>query len=126
VDLASALLAQQRVDEAAEVLAEARALRPDDPRILARAGYAAARGGDRAAARHALATLEAQGRTRYVTPVDPAIVLLALGRHDEALARLEQAHAARDTWVPWLRCWPLFDELRGEGRFERVIPGMGG
>jgi predicted Zn-dependent protease len=124
IDAASALLAQQRPAEAAAVVAEARAARPSDPRLAALAGYAAARLGDAAGARQALDLLEGQGRVRYVTPVDPAIVLLGLGEREAALARLEAARDERDTWVPWLRCWPLFDELRGEPRFERLVAAV--
>jgi hypothetical protein len=112
VDLASALLAQEDAAGAGVVLTEARALRPDDPR-LARWPLRAARSGDRDTARGALATLDALARTRYVTPVDRAIVRLGLGERDAALGALEAARDERDTWVPWLRCWPLFDELRG-------------
>jgi Flp pilus assembly protein TadD len=125
VDLASALLALGRPGEAGAVLAEARALRPDDPRVVALAGFAAARAGDAAGARAALADLDALARTRYVTPVDPAIVLLGLGERDAALDRLDAARAERDTWVPWLRCWPLFDELRGAPRFDALASEVG-
>jgi serine/threonine-protein kinase len=124
VDLASALLARSCVAEARAVLAEARGVRPQDSRLLALSGYAAARDGDRAGAARSLAELDAQAADRYVTAVDPAIVLLGLGHHDAAFARLEAAEEARDTWVPWLRCWPLFDEMRDSPRFERLSSGL--
>jgi serine/threonine-protein kinase len=125
VDLASALLAQEDAAGAGVVLTEARALRPDDPRLAALAGFAAARSGDRDTARGALATLDALARTRYVTPVDRAIVRLGLGERDAALGALEAARDERDTWVPWLRCWPLFDELRGTPRFDALAAVSG-
>jgi serine/threonine-protein kinase len=125
VDLASALLATGRVAEAAATLEQARAIRPADTRILALSGYAAARAGDHPAAWQYLGALGELAADRYVTPVDPAIVLLGLGERDAAIGELEAAHAARDTWMPWLRCWPIFDDLRDDPRFPALLPGPG-
>jgi hypothetical protein len=57
--------------------------------------------------------------------VDRAIVRLGLGERDAALGALEAARDERDTWVPWLRCWPLFDELRGTPRFDALAAVSG-
>ncbi len=121
VDLASALLALDRAAEAAAVLADARQAHPTDTRLAALAGHAAGRLGDAAAARRALAELDALARSRYVPDVEPAIVHVGLGEPDAALARLAAARDARDPWVPWLRCWPLFDDLRDDPRFARLL-----
>lgn len=125
VDLASALLGQNRAAAAREVLQEGRAIRPDDSRLLALWGYAAAAAGDAATARGALAELRALAARRYVTPVDAALVLVALGEHDAAVAEIAVAHEARDPWVPWLRWWPLLDPLHEHPGFARLLPSVG-
>jgi hypothetical protein len=78
--------------------------------------------GDGAGARQTLAALDAHGRERYVTPIDEAIVRIGLGERDAALDALAAAHEARDTWVPWLQCWALFDPLRDHRRFAALVP----
>ena len=124
VDLASALLAKNEGPAAVRVLDEARAIRPGDTRLLALSGCAAAAVGDVERARHALAELRDHPEGRYVTPVDMALVLVALGEHDAAIAELEVAYEARDQWVPWLRWWPLFDPVREQAGFARLLPGI--
>jgi TolB-like protein len=124
VDLGSALLGQSQAAAALEVLQEGRAIRPGDSRLLALWGHAAAVLGDAAAARGALSDLRTLAARRYVTPVDAALVLVALGEHDAAVAEIAAAHEARDPWVPWLRWWPLFDPLREHPGFARLVPGV--
>jgi serine/threonine-protein kinase len=124
IDLASAHLARNEPTDAVAVLDEARAIRPGDTRLLALSGYAAAMAGDTERATRALAELHEHAARRYVTPVDTALVLVALGEHDAAIAQLAVAHEARDQWVPWLRWWPLFDPIREQAAFVRLLPDV--
>jgi eukaryotic-like serine/threonine-protein kinase len=126
VDLASALLGKNDATAALAVLEEARAIRPADTRLLALQGYAAAELGDTDGARRALAELRTLAERQYVTPVDLALVLVALGEHAAAMGELAAAHEALDPWVPWLRWWPLFDSVREHADFTRLLPGVRG
>jgi DNA-binding winged helix-turn-helix (wHTH) protein len=46
----------------------------------------------------------------------------AVGELDHALTYLERAHARRDAWLVYLRCFPELEALRGHPRFERLGP----
>ncbi len=124
-DLAAVHLAEGRPADALTALAEGRALRPDDVRALSLSGCAHAALGDRARAAAALDALLEQARRRYVTPLDTAVVRLALGDVDGTVADLEAAYAARDVWLPWARWLPLLDGARGDPRFARVLDRVG-
>jgi len=57
---------------------------------------------------------------------DPAFVLLALGRHDEALALLEEAVNQQSSRLLWLRVDPRVDSVRSDPRFEALLSRIGG
>jgi eukaryotic-like serine/threonine-protein kinase len=42
-----------------------------------------------------------------------------------ALDMLEKAHEERDPNLPYLRCWPLWDPLRSDPRFQSLLRRMG-
>lgn len=88
-------------------------------------GYAHARAGHTAEARRILEALYASARRgHYVPSGDVAIVHIALGEHDRALewlARYAQDRGAR----LFLKSDPLFDPVRGDPRFERVLAATG-
>jgi len=80
---------------------------------------------DERRAREALASLEQRARGGYVSPVLLAQVHTALGEHERALDALDAAWRVRATDLAWIAVRPVFDPLRGESRFARVLEGMG-
>ena len=87
---------------------------------LALRGYALARMGRAAEAEQILAGLREQARQAYVPPHHEALLLLALGRDDEALARLRDAVDARDLFVTFVGVDPKWDQVRDVPAFRTL------
>ncbi len=67
--------------------------------------------------------LEVLAQQRYVSPYDRASAFLVNGQREEALCCLEKAHADRDWWLSWITVDARWDPLRGERRFQKLLPG---
>jgi tetratricopeptide (TPR) repeat protein len=91
---------------------------------LALKGYALARLGRRAAAETVLAELRSQAGDGYVPPHHEALLLHALGRDEEALARLRAGVEERDLFVTWLGVDPKWDDLRRTPAFRDVLKAV--
>lgn len=125
--LAEAYLMSGRASDAVRELERARTL-DDDPEVLGELGYARARAGDRAGGESLLAELETMvvSRSRpYVSATALAVVLVGLGRSDEAFVWLERAIEERDEWLVYLGVDPIFDPLRGDARFSAILGRVG-
>ncbi len=68
-----------------------------------------------------LARLEAVERERHINPYTLAMHYMAVGDENEALARLEQAFEANTSVMVLLPNDPLFDHLRADPRFVRLV-----
>jgi serine/threonine-protein kinase len=110
---------------AIEALERARELGGELPSILGALGEVLARAGRRAQALGVLQELEAMSETRWVPASCFAILHLGLGDRAAALTYLEAATDARELAVTALRVHPLYDPLRGEPRFERLLERIG-
>ncbi|MFN8093427.1 MAG: hypothetical protein U0599_14635 [Vicinamibacteria bacterium] len=122
LDLARALGPQGAHAEALAALERARALAPGLPAVTMALGRAHGLAGDAAAARRALDELRALGRDRYVPAFHRAAVHAALGEREETLAALEAARDERCAYVVHLAKEPAADALRGDPRFEALLP----
>jgi tetratricopeptide (TPR) repeat protein len=71
-----------------------------------------------------LERLDGMPKERYVGPFFRALVWTGLGETNKALENLEKAYEARDSWMAWLKVWPVFDSLREEPRFQAVLKKM--
>jgi hypothetical protein len=87
-------------------------------------GVVAAARGRVEEAQAALADLEAETRTRYVSPVAFVMVHAALGQADPAFAWLDRAFDERRGWLAYLNVEPLLDPLRADPRFRRLQERM--
>jgi hypothetical protein len=76
--------------------------------------------GEPAAARGFLAALQETARTRFVDPYDQARVLVGLGEHELAFARLDEAVAVRSEQLLYLAHDPQFAPLRFDPRFAQL------
>jgi hypothetical protein len=82
-----------------------------------------AKAGEREKARAFIRRFESGNE--YCSPVDLAVVYLALGDQDQAFASLEAAYAAHDQQLIWLRIAWQFDELQSDPRFQDLARRVG-
>jgi len=92
-----------------------------DAQMLLAAAYAKA--GEREKAQAFIRRFESGNE--YCSPVDLAVVHLALGDRDQALRSLEAAFAAHDQQLIWLRAAWQFDELHSDPRFQDLARRVG-
>jgi len=122
--LAGAYMGQGRY---AQAVAELEKLRPSAaiPVIYTGyVGYAYAMSGQRAKARRVLADLEERSKREYVCPTALVLICIGLGDKDQAFAWLDRAYAERDIWFLHLKSLQLFDSLRSDPRFTRLLKQM--
>ena len=115
--------ALQFMGQLADALPEYRAAAAatDEPFSWALLGQACARAGLREEAQQILARLESESRSRFVTGWSVAVIRLALGDKDGALAALETALEQHASEVLPLKYDPLFGDLHGNPRFEALV-----
>jgi tetratricopeptide (TPR) repeat protein len=119
IDLESGNFAQAIVE-----LEKAR--RPDAvPYVEGWLGYAYAASGDRAKALAMIKELDEASSRRYVSPFSTAIIYLALGDKDRALAGLEKTCEVHSQWLFLLKVDKIFDPLRSDPRFVALLKKAG-
>jgi TolB-like protein/Tfp pilus assembly protein PilF len=116
---------QGRLDEATSEFRTAASLAQDMPFALASLGHALGRAGRREEAVAALDTLVALSRRRYVSAHSVATVHLGLDRTDDAIEWLERAADERSHWMIYLNVDAVFDPLRDDQRFQRIVSRIG-
>jgi hypothetical protein len=94
------------------------------PSILASMGWIYAMAGRKVEAEKILEDLKDFNRQRYVSNFGIAIVSVALGKHEEALERLEQAFEEKEDPMTSLKVNPRLDPLRSNPRFEKLLQRM--
>ncbi|MGH9661134.1 MAG: tetratricopeptide repeat protein, partial [Bryobacteraceae bacterium] len=104
-----------------EELRKADDLQPGLPRVISLQGYGHALLGRRTEAEQALDKLTRLSGDRYIDPVERAVIRIGLGDREEALGEMEAAFADETVWMMLARTHPLFDSLRGEARWERLL-----
>jgi TolB-like protein/Tfp pilus assembly protein PilF len=89
---------------------------------LAALGQAYARVGNKVEAQKILARLNEEAKSRHVAAYAWALLYLGLGDKNRALDELETAYQRGDTnYLFILKVDPLFDDLRGQPRFEALV-----
>src|SRR5919197_1396301 len=96
----------------------------DEPFTWGLLGQACARAGLRDEAQQILARLESESRSRFVTGWSIAVIRLALGDKDGALAALETGLEQKASEILPLKYDPLFDDLHGDSRFEQIVASL--
>jgi serine/threonine-protein kinase len=112
-------------EEAIRELEKARDLAGNNPLILGPLGscYGASR--RRAKAMKLIKDLDQTAHLTYVSPITWAMVYLGLGEHDLALQWLEKAAAAKDVLVCYLRVGPIYDSIRDDPRYLKLLEQIG-
>jgi Flp pilus assembly protein TadD len=103
----------------------ARELAPGDLTPIALLGYGFGVTGKRGEARKILQNLKALAKKRYVPAAYPAAVHLGLGDVATALDLAEEACRERSGFLTRFKVEPLFDPLRDEPRFKKLLHTIG-
>jgi len=72
-----------------------------------------------------LGILEETARTEYVSPIEFALVYVALGDTERAFAMLDKAFGERAPWLTSLAADPAFDPIRSDHRFTELLAKVG-
>jgi serine/threonine-protein kinase len=119
------LTLEKHFPAAERVLREALALAPEcGTYTKVTLGYSLAAAGDPSYARQIAAELEEKKKTDYVSPVELAIIYIALGDKEKALDWTDRAIDERRGWAAYLRVHPIVDPLRTEPRFDALVERM--
>jgi hypothetical protein len=66
-----------------------------------------------------------QGQVMFVDSDVEAMAWAAVGDRDRAFAALWRSYDVRSgNWLPFLKCWPAFDPLRGDPRYHDLLRRM--
>jgi tetratricopeptide (TPR) repeat protein len=114
-----------RYDEAIAAFETARSLGGSVPSLLSALGSALAQAGRVHDAHAILTELHALAKTRWVPASCFAILHLGLGNRQSALTFLEKATDRRELSVNAFKVHPIYEPLRGEPRFDRLLRRIG-
>ena len=118
-----ALILLRNGDHTQAVATAERAAR-DLPAYKGWLGYIYGAAGRRTEALGILSELQELTETEYVRLREFAWVYLGLGEKEKALQWLEEAYAEHDIFLVWLKVSPLFDPLRDDPRFQKLLRRM--
>jgi tetratricopeptide (TPR) repeat protein len=112
---------KHRYGDAIESFEKAVSLSGEGPLVVAGLGSCYAEAGMAADAKRILQRLDEMSQVKYVSPVCWALVYTSMGEKELAFKWLEAAREARATLVCYLHLLPVFDCLRGDDRFQRLL-----
>jgi tetratricopeptide (TPR) repeat protein len=72
-----------------------------------------------------LTQIEELSESRYVSPLYRATVYLGIGDFDQVILHLERARLDRESFLPVIKTFPLFDPLRSDERFANLLRQIG-
>ncbi len=111
--------------EAVAELEKARSLE-ENSWTLAGLGQAYASLGEQAKAEKLLGQLLELSRYQYVSPATIAVVYAGFkDQVDQTIEWLERAYVDRSGLLIWLNVWPIFDHLRSDERYVRLLQSIG-
>ncbi len=116
-----ALLRTGQQDEGLQRLEREVKLRPGSPRHLSTLGWAYGEAGQTAKAREILQRLQTTAKSRFVSPLDLAMVAVGLNDRDLAFAQLERAFELRDPNLPFIGVDITYDSIRDDPRFRDLL-----
>jgi len=120
-----ALMEKGLLEEAISAFEKALELESRDIATLAYLGTACTRAGRENASRKILQEMETIARRKHVPSFYRAVLLIGLGKNEEALEWLDKAFEARIPWMIFLNVWPLFDRLETDPKFSALLNRFG-
>jgi TolB-like protein/Flp pilus assembly protein TadD len=123
--LGRTLIQLKRYEEAIRMLECAKALGGDLATILAAMGQAYGLSGHETITRGILSELETRRRHSHAPATSLALTCLSIGEIDNAITWLERAVHSREGNVVLLGVHPVYDSLRGDPRFEKLLAELG-
>jgi serine/threonine-protein kinase len=120
---AMALVQKAGHTEAIDEAQQATLLTPDWSATTATLGYALAVAGKRDAALKVLDELTASSPLKDVS-YSKAVIYAGLGQKEQTLDWLDRAYNERSSHLVYLKVEPIFDGLRSEPRFQKVLADM--
>ena len=97
----------------------------DIPFVTSILGFALARSGQADEARQILAEYVEQSNHRYISPFAFCMIYIGLDEIETAMDWLDKAWEERSVQLMWLKTELVFDSVRSEPRFKRVLKLMG-
>ena len=94
---------------------------PDATFPLTGLGVSYAKSGNRVEARRVAEAMERLAKQSYVSPVYIGLVYDALGERDKEFAWYNKGYDDQAEWLLWLKLDPIFDDVRGDPRFQELI-----
>lgn len=125
VFLSHSLREMGKMSEAFQALEKALPFSGYHPTIVADIGYLCGRMGRISDAENAIAQLRFAAKSKLVSPYLNALVLMGLGRTDEALLYLEKCLKERSAWLIFLAVDPLYDSMQRLRRFRTLKKKVG-
>jgi serine/threonine-protein kinase len=123
-DVGMLYVRQRKYTQAIEALERAAAY-TRSPAARGKLGHALARAGRTEEARAILNELERERQSGFVPASSIAMVYLGFGEKERALDWLERATDEHDWEVAWLKVEYVWESLRGEPRFARLLERIG-
>jgi serine/threonine-protein kinase len=123
--LGMAFAVQGEKDSAIASCNTARSLAGDGAFALGGLGYALARAGRRAEAEQVLGDLNRRANRGQAVAFDIGLVLVGLGKEDQALEWIDRACREQPSGVKDLGVDPRFDPLREDPRFQEILRRIG-
>jgi TolB-like protein/tetratricopeptide (TPR) repeat protein/predicted Ser/Thr protein kinase len=100
------------------------ALSDDSPFFLGWLGMGFGLSGQKEKAQKMLDRLEKMSKNKYVSPINKALIFLALDEKDQMFEHLERAYEAKVMWLASIKTNPLFDSVRSDLRFKELLKKM--
>ena len=113
------------IDKAIAQFQTAITLSGGNPGDRAALGYAYALAGRQKEAEDILEELKSLSQSKYVSPVDLAMICTGLDKKEEAIEWLKRAYEERAERFVYLKVNPEFNPLREESGFKDLIGRMG-
>src|ERR1041385_1318587 len=123
--LARAYIQKQSYKEASWEIQQAKNLSPDEPSINPTLGWLYAASGRRRDALKIISELTASRAKIYASPYDVAVIYVALGDTDTAIAYLEHAAAKPSDKLRLLGLDRVFESLRTTPGYQEFLGGPG-
>ena len=111
--------------EAISEYQKARAMNPEATPPLSGLGLAYAKSGNRSEALKTVRTMQDMAGKSYVSPVYIGLVYGALGDRDQEFMWFEKGYDEQSEWLLWLTLDPIFDDVRSDPRFHRLVQRVG-